>query len=366
MSEQTEKATPYKLQKAKEHGQVNKSVELNSCLFLLVMVIIGGLLLPSTLSRVQHIMHQLLQLPITFTIPAITTLISICLKFLLILGSPFMLAGILSVEISSLVQTGFVWTFKPLKPSAKKIVQMESLKRLFSSRIFFELFQISLKITVVSYYIYYQFKHIHFSLIQGMFQTPNQLLSLFVSLISKISLKLIFILLFFACIDKCYTRWKFAKSQRMSKQELKEEYKHKEGDPTIKQRMKQLQRQLRQKITSIIALKTADLIIISPSRIAIALKYNKLEMPAPQIICKAQGIFFPLVNRLSIRYNIPIVSYAYLAEELLNTVPLNNYIHPKHYQAVAELLKNLLPKSHFQEESKHRSSVYAPSEKAMP
>ena len=142
-------------------------------------------------------------------------------------------------------------------------------------------------------------------------------------------------------IDKLYTRWKFAKDNRMSKQELKDEYRQREGDPKIKAKIKQLQQQLRQKTASLEQIKTADVIITNPTHLAIALKYDRGLMPAPKVVCKAQGELVKHVRLLAARHQIPLIENKPFARALFATTDLNQWIGREHFPIAAMIFRDI-------------------------
>ena len=161
------------------------------------------------------------------------------------------------------------------------------------------------------------------------------------ALIGKLLLQLLLLLFAMAIIDKLYTRWKFSKDNRMSKHEIKEEYRHREGDPKIKSKIRQLQQKLRQKTASLERVKTADVVITNPTHLAIVLAYDSNLMPAPKVVCKAQGDLVKHVKRLAVRHNIPIIENKPFARALFDSVELNQWIQREHFPIAAAILRDV-------------------------
>ena len=157
-------------------------------------------------------------------------------------------------------------------------------------------------------------------------------------------LQLLVLLFALAIIDKLYTRWKFGKDNRMSKQELKDEYRQREGDPKIKSKMKQLQHQLRQKTASLEHVKTADVVITNPTHLAVVLKYDRGLMPAPKVVCKAQGELVKQVKLLAARHHVPIIENKPLARLLFATSDLNQWVNREHFPMVASIFRDIYRK----------------------
>ena len=173
---------------------------------------------------------------------------------------------------------------------------------------------------------------------------PANLPSLMVPLLSKIMLQLLVLLFALAILDALYTRWKFGKDNRMSKQDLKEEYRQREGDPKIKSKIKQLQYQLRQKTASLEKVKTADVVITNPTHFAVVLKYDRGLMPAPKVVCKAQGELVKQVKRLAKRHHVPIIENKPLARLLFAASDLNQWVNREHFPMVAAVFRDIYRK----------------------
>lgn len=343
MSEKTEKATPYKLQKAKEQGQVSKSAELNTCVFLLVLLVIASALWPSSLVQIKALVTHLLVLTarVPFSVDSMGRLHQFLLSKITLLWLPFALAGILSIILSTVAQTGFVWSGKPLAPDFKRLDIVKGFKRLFSSKALFETGKNSLKLTLVFLLLTVSMRHELSTLLSFMITAPTHYIPLLMKLLFKILLQLLSLLFAMALIDKLYTRWKFAKDNRMSKQELKDEYRQREGDPKIKAKIKQLQQQLRQKTASLEHVKTADVVITNPTHLAIALKYDRGLMPAPKVVCKVQGELVKQVKLLAARHQIPIIENKLFARALFATTELNQWIHREHFPIAALIFREI-------------------------
>jgi flagellar biosynthetic protein FlhB/flagellar biosynthetic protein FliR/FlhB len=343
MSEKTEKATPYKLQKAKEKGQVSKSVELTTCISLLVICLLMNSLWPKQLGVIQNLLRQiLLAAPqIQFNIDNISHLHQYILSQLISLWAPFALAGGLAIILGTVAQTGMVWSATPLIPDIKRLNLIQGFKRLFSLKTCFEALKSSLKLIVAFLLLCVALHHQLPDIVLLMLTKPSQDPQLMMTLLLKLMFQLLLLLSLIALMDKFYTRWKFNKDNRMSKQEVKDEYKQKEGDPKIKSKIKQLQHQLRQKTTSLSAVQSADVVITNPTHIAIALKYERAVMPAPKVVCKAQGEMVKEVKKLAKKYGVPIMEQKAFARMLHQSVELNQWISKDLYPIAAGIFREV-------------------------
>lgn len=343
MSEKTENATPYKLEKAKEKGLVSKSIELNTCSSLLVLLGLINSLWPQQLKDIQSVTTHLLYLAthMHLTLDTISHLHQLLLSKLLTLWLPFALAAVISVVLSTVLQTGFVWSMTPIIPDFKRLDVVQGCKRLFSINTMVALVKSIFKLMVASTLLYLIFKNQLATILHFMFIPAPHAPQLMMHFILKTLFQLIAALLCFAFIDTMYSRRMFLKKQKMTKQEIKDEYKQKEGDPKIKNKIKQLQFQLRQKTSALKQVETSDLIITNPAHLAIALKYERQSMPAPKVVYKAQDELVLPVKALARKHNIPIIENKLCARMLYHSTELNQYIGKELFPLIAPLFREL-------------------------
>jgi len=343
MSEKTEKATPYKLQKAKEKGQVCKSIEITTCVNFLVMIGLISALWPKKLNEIQALLCRVLYLAahIQFNIDTINQLHQFILNQLLNLWLPFALASAGAIILANMAQTGLVWSTTPLIPDFKRLHVIHGFKKLFSLKTCFETAKNILKIISTFIFLYFILKNQLPNIIQLTLTPPSQHPEIMLHFLLKLMFQLLLLLALIAILDKFYMQWNYSKNTRMSKQEIKDEYKQKEGDPKIKYKIKQLQQMLRQKTASLNQVKSADVVITNPAHLAIALKYERNTMPAPKVVCKAQGDMVLQVKQLARQYGVPVIENKSFARMLYHTVDLNQWINEEHYPIAAAIFQEL-------------------------
>jgi flagellar biosynthetic protein FlhB/flagellar biosynthetic protein FliR/FlhB len=343
MSEKTEQATAYKLKKAKEKGQVSKSVELTTYLSLLVTLGLLTVLWPQQLATAKSLLSHLFYLAahMHFTVHHVNYLNQLIWSQALNLWLPVAGTLLLTVILTTLMQTGLTWAPAALKPDFNRLNIVKGFKKLASLASFFDAFKALIKLTCSFIFLYFVFKNQLHTLIQNTLNQQDLNIPMLAHFILKTSLQLVLLLLLFALIDKKFTLWKFSKDQRMSKQDLKEEHKQKEGDPKVKNKIRQLQTQLRQKTAALKQVPTADVIVTNPTHIAIALKYERNLMPAPKVIFKAQDKMVSQVKELAKKHNIPIIEHKILARLLYHSTELNQYIHKDLFPLTAQLFREL-------------------------
>lgn len=343
MSEKTEKATTYKLQKAKEKGQVAKSSELTNYLALLVMTGAVAVLWPKQLQQIKSFLSYLLlnSAHFQFSVDTLCQLQNQILNQLISWWLPLSLISIITVVLATVAQTGFVWSPKVIAPDFKRLHWGQGLKKLCSLKTCFEALKSFLKLFFASLVLFFVIKPQLVTIFQLSLTPPSQHPYVLMHFLLTLMFDLLVVLALIAFADKYFTNIKFNKDQRMTKQEVKDEYRQREGDPKIKSKIKQLQQQLRQKTASLQNVKNADVLITNPTHLAIALKYDGASMPAPKVVCKAEGELALQVKKLASKYNIPLIENKSFARALYHSVQLNQFISEDLYPVAAGIFKTI-------------------------
>ncbi len=237
---------------------------------------------------------------------------------------------------SSLFQIGFLSTSETISPNLNKINPLNGLKRLVSLTAIMEGLKALLKVTIVAFVVYMIIKA---EVLKAPFMvnyTVDQLSGYF----GDISFKLIFgvalAMTFIALFDYGFQRWELEKKMRMTKQEIKEEVKSREGDPHIKARIRRIQRELASK-RMMNDVPKADVVITNPTHLAVALKYSA-DLPAPQVIAKGAGAVALKIREIAKENEIPIVENKPLARTMFKTLKIGQVIPRELFNAVAEVL----------------------------
>ncbi len=237
---------------------------------------------------------------------------------------------------SSLFQIGFLSTSETITPNLKKINPMNGLKRLFSITAVVEGLKAVFKVTIIGFVVYTIIKSEILKSPLMINFTIEQLSSYF----GDISFRLIFgvgiAMTFLALFDYGFQRWEMEKKMRMTKQEVKEEVKTREGDPHIKARIRRIQRELANK-RMMSDVPKADVIITNPTHLSIALKYDA-NLPAPQIVAKGAGAVALRIREIAKEHEIPIVENKPLARTIFKTLKIGQVIPRELFNAVAEVL----------------------------
>lgn len=336
--EKTEEPTSKKLEDARQEGNVPKSQEFSGFVVLFISSLIIIFYLKYVFIDVEKyfafitslIGHELTKNLIYKIV------IKSFFSFFIILA-PVMFTIMIAGVLANIFQTGFLFTTKPIMPKLEKINPLKGLKRIFSGKTIIEGIKITLKVAVafgVGYYLFLGFLD----------EIPKlALMSVFnqIKWFSQKAFMLIFsmmaVFLVFAIIDFIYQRYSFKKSMRMSKQEIKDEFKQSEGNPEIKSKIRQLQREMSKK-RMMSEVPKADVVITNPTHYAVAIRYDKEKEEAPRVIAKGTDNLAIKIKEIAREAGVMIVENRPLARELYKSVEIEEIIPPKLYQAVAEVL----------------------------
>lgn len=337
--DKTEEATPKKKEDARKKGQVPKSKDVGIALSMLtctlVILVFSGLVI----GTLKNYMTEVLQTGLLEEVNEANVnyifknVIVKALLSILPVTVPIMIAGI----AASLMQTGFILTGEGLKPSLKKLNPINGFKNMFSKRSLADLIKNLVVVTVLSYIGY---KYI-VSNYNSILQISNAYLPSLGENIKKIILgifaQITLVLIIIALIDY-FIQFKFnQKDMRMTKQEIKEEYKQMEGDPKIKGKIKQKQRELATR-RMMAQVPDATVVITNPTHLAIALKYEEGVTQAPKVVAKGADLVALKIKEIAKENDVPIMENKPLARMLFKEVELEQQIPQDMYEAVAEVL----------------------------
>ncbi|MHB8841692.1 MAG: flagellar biosynthesis protein FlhB, partial [Candidatus Aquicultor sp.] len=338
-SAHTEKATPKRRSEARKKGQVARSVEVNSALIILALFVAIRAFGQNIYTSLSDLMRFFLSSPASYELNEKTVaslFLSLALLFLKIV-LPIALVALVVGVIANIAQIGFMFTSKPLVPDAKKISPLSGASRLFSGRSMVELIKSSLKLIVIGFTAYSVIRGRYSDIVTTLDMDIWDTLAVFGSILYDVGIRVGVTLLIMALFDYMYQRYSFEKSIRMTKQEIKEEYRQMEGDPQVKAQIRRKQQEMAA-ARMMQAVPTADVVITNPTRLAIALKYDTETMAAPKVVAKGQRLIAEKIRELAKENNVPIVEDKLLAQSLFKTVDVDREVPYDLYKAVAEIL----------------------------
>ena len=343
--EKTEPATQKKLDDARKEGQVAKSREVANGMGLmalfLVLKIWTGNMGTSFLETFDTIYNQIPQVAnlIGGTSPENTMVLLLrhgATQLLLII-LPILLIGFLVAFISDFWQVRWKPTSKPLQPKFSKLDPIKGFQKIFSANSLMELLKAFIKIIIIVYmaYGYIKDKQHYLYLLYDMEIMPA--LQLILQVVTDLGIRIAAVYLVFAFADYFYQKWKFSEDMKMTKQEVKEEYKNQEGDPQVKGKIRQkMQEVSRRRMMQ--ALPQADVVITNPTHYAVAIKYDPAVSDAPVVIAKGQDYLAQKIKEIARENKVEIVENKPLARMLFANVEVGEAVPPEMYQAVAEVL----------------------------
>lgn len=338
--EKTEEPTPHRLREARERGQVAKSREITVAFVLLLSYFLfrylGEYMWKNLVEMAQSIFVQ---------IPSIKEFSPAFAGYVLLLGLqglafvvlPIFGIVFLAAFLAEALQTGFVFSTDPLTPRLERISPWEGFKRMFSLQGLVELVKSILKIVIVFYIAWLAAKEDLPYIVILLDAEPWDAIVLGGSIAYKIAIRVGIFYIIVAALDYLYRRWEYMRNLRMTRQEVKEEYKRLEGDPLVKQRMRDLQRQIAYQ-RMMAAVPQADVVVTNPTEIAVALRYELPKMKAPVVLAKGERKIAEEIRRIAELHEIPIVQNEPLARSIYRSTKINQEIPRELYQAIAEIL----------------------------
>ena len=343
--EKTEPATQKKLTDARKEGKVAKSKEVTAGVSLLAFFLCIRIFTSFVGTNFEEIFYWIYAIiPDVVSMSGASLQVAtmggifqqVILKMLLIL-LPFLAAGFAVAFVCSVVQVGWQISFKPLEPKLSKFNPVNGFKRMFSKESLFNLLMAVIKISLIFYIAYISIRDQANNLFILYEISLRQALSLIFEIIVDTGIKISIVYLILGFVDYFYQRWKFADDMKMTKQEVKDEYKNTEGDPKIKgQQKRRMQEASQRRMMSNVP--QADVVITNPTHLAVAIKYDNTVDEAPRVVAKGADYVAAKIREKAKEAHVPIVENKPLARALYATVEVDQTIPPELYQAVAEIL----------------------------
>lgn len=337
--EKTEKATPKKRSDARSKGQVASSPEIGSSLILLgamsCFLMLGSFFQDRVLILFGDIFLHRLNMDITDD-----NVIQLFYRYvvqILVLLSPILILVIVIAFAANYVQIGWLFTLQPLKPNLKTLDPIAGAKRMFNMRAVIEFLKSSLKLIVISLVVFTILWSNKREFLELSHMPIADIFAFCASLAIRIGLFVAAILFVLSIGDFMYNKYEYEKSLRMSKQDIKDEYKNVEGDPKIKAKIKERQRRMAL-MRMMQEVPKADVVITNPTHFAVALQYDGTKMEAPTVIAKGQDYLALRIREIARKHDIITMENKPLARALYERSEVGETIPGDLFQAVAEVL----------------------------
>jgi flagellar biosynthetic protein FlhB len=336
--EKTEEPTGRRQNKARSEGMVVSSEEVNNAIFLMVIILLFAILGHFLFVRMRLLISDSLSnLHYDLNSGNVVLLYQKYMWTFLLLVLPFGLAAIFSAVISSIIQHGWLFSTKLLKLNWKLLDLNAVTKNILSMDAMQKLLKSVLKILVLFLVTYLTMKKD----IKGFMNLIDVPVAETFRYIARMTMKLItnllYIYFFIAIADFAYSKYKHKKDLKMSKSEVKDEYKQMEGDPQIRSKIRSLMlAESRKRMMGEVP--KADVVITNPIHLAIALKYDATASSAPIVVAKGKRLIAEQIKEIAREHDIPIVENPPLARAIYKTVDIGKEIGLDLYNAVAEIL----------------------------
>jgi len=338
----TEETSPYRLEEFRRKGMVAQSREIPALLVICGVSVAAYAMAPKMGAQMGEFMREVFRTDWSSRLDlgsghVLANTMMKALKIAIVVGLPVCIVGFILAIVGSMAQIGTIFSTEPLTPDLNKINPINGAKRFFTLKHLFESIRILFKFSVVSVVAYFIAK-------AEILESPHHIAGETGSLLLAFAhgAKLMFFALFgvlglFAAVDFGIQRWEYTQKLRLTKQEAKQEFKEREGDPIIKARIRSIQREMARR-RMMAAVKKADVIVTNPTHIAIALLYQKDKMEAPKVIAKGADFLAQRIKKIAADAGVPMIENVPLARTLYKTVKVGQYVPRALYQAVAEVL----------------------------
>ena len=338
--EKTEVPTEKKRRESREEGQVAFSKELSSAALLAGIVLTLVATSPIILDAMRQLMSQIfrdLAQSEELSIDSIFTLSGEILSIILPAFAPFAAVIIFVGIFASVLQVGVLITFKAIAPKFNKISPLTGLKRLFSSQSLADFLKSMAKLIIVGFVGYLTYIDKITELNGLSVSTPESILIYNFTVVAEVAGKILLALVVIAIFDYFYQRWHHEQQLMMTKQEVKDETKQTEGDPQLKARIRQIQREM-SNARMMQEVPKADAVIVNPTHFSVAILYDRDVMTAPEVIAKGADHLALRMRTVARENNVPILERPELARDLYANVEIGDDIPERFYKAIAEIL----------------------------
>lgn len=342
-SQKTEEPTPRRLEKAREDGQIAQSKELSHWFVLSAITIILVFIAPDMLKKISHSLKFYLEFSseLPFSSADLTEMIS---RTLTDIGMALFLPVLLIIVAglaAGMAQTKLNISTKNIQPKLDKLSPLKGLKKLFGVKALVEFTKNLVKFAIIAFIAFLIMVPVmdEFHLIPEL--TTIEMLMTIADHTKRLFLAVISVIAVIAVIDYGYQRYTHLRDLRMTKQEVKEEFKDSEGDPHIKQKLRAIrQERAQQRVQQ--AVPEATVVITNPTHYAIALKYDMEVMEQPEVVAKGMDHLALRIRKIAGEHDIPIIEDPPLARALCGALEVGDQVPVKFYEAVAQVIRYVL------------------------
>ncbi|WP_414608448.1 flagellar biosynthesis protein FlhB [Stenotrophomonas pavanii] len=341
--DKTEQPTPHHLEQARQRGEIAKSADVSGSLVLVVfaaalaMTVAGiAIALADATRRLLALAGNAPELNAAFVHWTVRAYGPVGQAVL-----PLVLALLVTGLLGNLLQTGPMFTAQPLKPDFKRMNPANALRRIFSMRTLWELGKMTAKFLLlgaVCAVFAWKARGLAEAVIQVL---PQRVGALFRDMFVQTSLYVLLVLGLVAVADLLFTRREYMRKMRMSRREVRDEVRRRDGDPAIKSKRRQQSRELLRKTRALARVHEADVVLTNPTHVAVALRYRPGKMLGPVVIAKGAGSLAAIIRRLAGRHQVPVMRLPVLARALYKECEIDHTVPEALYGELAPVYRTL-------------------------
>lgn len=337
--EKTLPASARKRERAREEGNVAKSQDLTAAFTMLAALLalryLGAPAFRAMLDTTRYYLGETANMSVD---PSNVQNLTIGAMIFLAKGAlPIMLALLACGLAVSILQVGFLMAPRALAPKWQQLNPITGMRKFMSVRSTVELVKSVLKFSLIGYITYFTLRDRWQEVMTLSYLTPWGMTQGLGSLVFVVWFRVVLAMLALGVLDYGFQRWQYEQGLRMTTQEAKEEMKEIEGDPRIKQRIRQIQRQMAMR-RMMAEVPSADVVVTNPTTYAVALRYNADEMAAPIVVAKGARLLAARIRDIALKHDVPIVEKPELARALYRTIDISQPVPENLFRAVAEVL----------------------------
>lgn len=338
MSEKSEPPTPKKLRDARQKGQVAKSQDVNAAALTVTCFVMISALWPSYVEEVKELMvlpAAYYNVPFQDALREVLAAVAVKIAYM---SLPIMAAVMLVGIAANFGQIGFMLVFDPIKPELKKINPLDKAKQMFSIKNLVEFLKSALKVIIIAVLIYIVTKNSLDPLTRVPYAGETGVLQALKPMLSTLAINITLVYIAIAAADYFFQKYQHVKQLKMSKDEVKREYKESEGNPEIKGKRKQLHQEMVMNDT-MERTRKSSVVVTNPTHLAIAIYYKEEDNQMPKVLAKGEDYVAHRMVEVAKQEGIPVMQHIPLARALYENVDVDRFIPADLIEPMAEVLR---------------------------
>ena len=342
--DKTEQPTPFRLQEARDRGQVPRSSDLTATLVVIGFTIAFAAASYGIAGAAARAMSQTLLMAGNAPAPSTSLWLWLQRTFQPTWQAmlPIVMALVIIAVLANVIQTGPNFSATPLKPDFSRLNPVQGAKKLFSLRIVWELFKLALKLGLLVALAWLLIPNMTRHVEAAAMAAPSTIGLLLRSIYLQVTVWVLILLALVALFDLWFTRREYVRKLRMSRRDIKDEVKRREGDPTIRSRRRRLMSELLKHSRSVRRVPDADIVLTNPTHLAIALKYRPKTMRSPVVLSKGSDAVAARMRMMAAQSGVPCLRSPELARALFKECRIDQPVPQHLYKALAPIYRWLM------------------------